>query len=287
MSADANESFAGTRSRKANPGNRSQGRTSPRKGEYMNSEFKNRVAFITGASSGIGAATALAFAQQGANVVIADVNPKGEEVASAARKLGVQAIYQKCDTASPFDVENAIKRTLQEFGHLHYAFNNAGVDGAQAPTSECTEENWDKVLSINLKGVWLCMKYQIPQMLKQGSGVIVNCSSVAGLMGFAGIPAYTASKHGVIGLTKAAALELAPRKIRVNAICPGVIDTPMVDHYVKGDAELKRQMIANEPIGRMGKPEEVADSVLWLCSSRSSFVTGVALPVDGGWTASS
>lgn len=253
----------------------------------MNSEFKSRVAFITGASSGIGEATALAFAREGASIVIADVNPRGEEVASAARKLGAKAIFQKCDTANLLDVENAIQRTLQEYGRLDYAFNNAGIDGEQASTNECTEANWDKVIAVNLKGVWLCMKYQIPQMLKQGSGVIVNCSSVAGLMGFAGIPAYTASKHGVIGLTKAAALELASKQIRVNAICPGVIDTPMVEHYVQGDAELKKQMTANEPVGRMGRPEEIADAVLWLCSSRASFVTGVALPVDGGWTASS
>ena len=178
-----------------------------------------------------------------------------------------------------------VDKTIAVFGRLDYAFNNAGIEGATAPTHECTEENWDKTIGINLKGVWLCMKNEIPQMIKQGSGAIVNCASIAGLSGFVGLPAYTVSKHGIIGLTKTAALENAKAGIRINAVCPGVIHTAMVDRVTGKDKEVEKAYIAMEPVGRMGKPEEVAEAVMWLCSDAASFVTGHAMPVDGGWIA--
>jgi len=182
-------------------------------------------------------------------------------------------------------LKRAGDETVKEFGRLDYAFNNAGIEGEQGVTPDCTEENWNKVININLKGVWLCMKYQIPQMLKQGSGSIINCSSIAGLVGFPGIPAYVASKHAVIGLTKTAALEYAKSNIRVNAICPGVIQTPMIERFAHGEAQIKKQLADGEPVGRMGQPEEIASAALWLGSSESSFVTGHSLVVDGGWVA--
>jgi NAD(P)-dependent dehydrogenase (short-subunit alcohol dehydrogenase family) len=171
------------------------------------------------------------------------------------------------------------------WGRIDFAFNNAGIEGTQALTPECSAENWDRVIDVNLRGVWLCLKYQIPEMLKQGRGSIVNCSSIAGLIGFPGIPAYVASKHGVIGLTKTAALEFAKKNIRVNAICPGVIQTPMIDRFVHGEAKIQKQFIDGEPVGRIGTPEEIAAAALWLCSESSSFVTGHSLIVDGGWLA--
>lgn len=252
----------------------------------MEISFKGQVAFVTGASSGIGRATALAFAEAGANVMLADITSSGgEEAAALARKYGVKAVFQKCDVSSEDDVKKAIERTISEFGRLDVAFNNAGIEGAQAPTSEGTTENWDRVININLKGVWLCMKYQIPLMVKQKSGSIINCSSIAGLVGFQSIPAYVASKHGVIGLTQTAALELATSGVRVNAVCPGVIQTPMIDRFTGGNAVAAEALRKSEPMGRTGRPEEIADAVLWLGSSKSSFVTGQSIAVDGGWTA--
>jgi NAD(P)-dependent dehydrogenase (short-subunit alcohol dehydrogenase family) len=246
--------------------------------------FKAKVALVTGAASGIGRATAVAFAREGANVVLADVSEEGaQKTAEIIEKNGGRYTFVKCDVSSPSEVKNLMNKTIETFGRFDYAFNNAGIEGQQANTSDCTEENWDRVIDTNLKGVWLCMKYELPQMVKQGGGAIVNCASIAGLTGFEGIPAYVASKHGIVGLTQAAALEYSKSNIRINAVCPGVIDTPMVDRLVHGKSEMQKELVKNEPIGRMGKPEEIAEAVLWLCSDAASFVVGHPLAVDGGW----
>jgi len=246
-----------------------------------------KVAIVTGAASGIGRATARAFAQSGVKVVLADISAEvGEGVAGEiSRQTGTATSFVKCDVSKAIEVERMVRHAIERFGRVDYAFNNAGTEGVAAATAECTEENFDRTLAIDLKGTWLCMKHEIAQMLKQGGGAIVNCSSIAGLVGFPNLPAYVAAKHGVIGLTKTAALELAKSNIRVNAICPGVIHTPMVDRFVGGDAEAMRALVAGEPIGRIGEPSEIADAVLYLCSARASFVTGAALPADGGWVA--
>lgn len=248
-------------------------------------DLKNKVAFISGASSGIGKATAMAFASAGAKTALCDLNI--EEGKKLARLLSEksESIFIQCDVANSADIKNAIAECTAKFGHIDYAFNNAGIEGEQGMTPDCSEENWNRVIDVNLKGVWLAMKYQLPQMLKQGFGSIVNCSSIAGLVGFTGIPAYTASKHGVIGLTKTAALEYAKKNIRVNAVCPGVIQTPMIDRFTHGEKQIQNQLIAGEPVGRVGQPEEIANAVLWLCSDQSSFVTGNSLVIDGGWVA--
>jgi NAD(P)-dependent dehydrogenase (short-subunit alcohol dehydrogenase family) len=248
----------------------------------MENTFKNKVALVTGGSSGIGRATALAFARKGAKVVIADW-VENLETMDMIENLGGDAIFVKCDVSKSEDVKALIEKTIATFGRLDFAYNNAGIEGTSAPTQDCTEENWDKTIGINLKGIWLCMKYQIPVMLKQGKGVIVNCSSVAGLVGFQGTPAYVASKHGVIGLTKTAALENAKLGIRVNAVCPGIIKTPMIDRATGNKKETEEQFMGMEPIGRFGLPEEIASAVIWLCSDETSFVTGIAMPVDGGF----
>jgi len=249
-------------------------------------EQSEKVALVTGAASGIGRATALAFAQSGVKVVLADISDAGEGVASEiGRQTGVATSFVRCDVSQSPQVEGMVRHAIERFGRIDYAFNNAGTEGMQAATAECSEENFDRTVAIDLKGTWLCMKYEIPQMLKQGGGAIVNCSSIAGVVGFANIPAYVASKHGVIGLTKTAALEYAQANIRVNAVCPGVIRTPMVDRFVGGNVEVMNALIAGEPVGRIGEPSEIADAVLYLCSSRASFVTGIAMAVDGGWVA--
>ena len=198
---------------------------------------------------------------------------------------GGQAVFVKCDVAQEADVKALIAKTLETYGRLDYANNNAGIEGVAGPCAECTEENWDRTIGINLKGVWWCCKYEIPEMLKIGGGAIVNTSSVAGLVGFAGIPAYTASKHGVVGLTKAIALDYAKENIRCNAVCPGVIHTPMVDRFSGGTQEGLDAMAAMQPVGRLGQPSEIADAVVYLCSDQASFVTGIAMPVDGGFVA--
>jgi NAD(P)-dependent dehydrogenase (short-subunit alcohol dehydrogenase family) len=246
--------------------------------------FEGKVAFVTGASSGIGRMTAAAFAQNKAKVVLMDVNSKdASETLNLIKESGGEAHFIKGDVSKAEDVKFAVEETVRLFGRLDYAFNNAGIEGEQGSTVDCTEENWDRVININLKGVWLCMKYQIPQMLKQGSGSIVNCSSVAGIVGFQGIPAYVASKHGVVGLTQCAALEYAKKNIRINAICPGVIQTPMIDRFTHGEAQLQKQLADGEPVGRVGAPDEVASAAIWLASEDASFVTGHSMAVDGGW----
>lgn len=252
----------------------------------MNLNLKNKVVIITGAASGIGAASALAFAREGASVVVADLQiARGEELVSRIQAEDGKAIFVKCDVSLESDIKNMVAKTIETFGHLSCAFNNAGIEGESADTTMCTNENWEKTININLRGVWLCMKYQIPEMLKNGGGSIVNCSSIAGIVGFVGTPAYSASKHGVIGLTQTAALEYASKNIRVNAICPGVIQTPMVERFTHGEAQANKALIEGEPLGRMGQPEEIAQVALWLCSDASSFVTGHPLVADGGWVA--
>jgi NAD(P)-dependent dehydrogenase (short-subunit alcohol dehydrogenase family) len=252
----------------------------------MEKIFENKVALITGGSYGIGRATAVAFAQRGARVVIADwIEDTEGETLRLVTEAGSEAVFVTCDVSKSSDVKAMIDKTISTFGTLDFAFNNAGIEGLMGPVQQCTEENWDKTIAINLKGVWLCMKYEIEQMVKQGKGAIVNCSSVAGLNGFANLPAYVASKHGVIGLTKTAALENAKTNIRVNAVCPGVIHTSMIDRITHGDKEAEKQYIAIEPVGRMGDPKEVAETVVWLCSNAASFVTGDAIAIDGGFVA--
>ena len=248
----------------------------------METTFKNKVVVVTGGSSGIGKATALSFAQKGAKVVVVDWIENSETM-SLLKKTGEKFLFIKCDVSKESDVKAMIEKTIKTFGRLDYAFNNAGIEGKSAPTQDCTEENWDKVIGINLKGIWLCMKYEIPEMLKQGKGAIVNCASVAGLVGFAGLPAYVASKHAVVGLTKTAALENAKLGIRINAVCPGIIATPMMDRLIKNDKEAEKQFVGLEPVGRFGQPQEIANAVIWLCSDQASFVTGHAMAVDGGF----
>lgn len=249
-------------------------------------ELFQKVAFVTGAASGIGRATALAFAKRGANVFVADTSEEGgQETVRLIEKFDVPAHFVKCDVSKEEDIKRTIEDIINKYGHIDYAFNNAGIEGSQGATADCTGENWDRVISVNLKGVWLCMKYEIQQMLKSGHGSIVNCASIAGLVGFQGIPAYCASKHGVLGLTKTAALEYAKSNIRINAVCPGVIQTPMIDRFAHGEAQTMKMLMNSEPVGRLGQPEEIAEAVVWMCSDAASFVTGHPLVVDGGWVA--
>jgi NAD(P)-dependent dehydrogenase (short-subunit alcohol dehydrogenase family) len=253
---------------------------------FMDQIFKNHVALVTGGSFGIGRATAIAFAKRGASVVIADWKEDKEQTTlNLIKKEGSEGLFIQCDVSQPGDVKALIEKIIATFGQLNFSFNNAGIEGLQAPVHECTEENWDRTMAVNLKGVWLCMKEEISQMRKQGKGAIINCASIAGLAGFVTLPAYTASKHGIIGLTKVAALENATLGIRVNAVCPGVIHTKMMDRITKEDKEAEKQYIAIEPVGRMGEPEEIAEAVVWLSSDAASFVTGHSMVVDGGFMA--
>ena len=242
---------------------------------------KDKVAVVTGGASGIGRETALAFAREGAKVVVIDRDAAGgEHTIAEVRNSGGQGLFIRADVSAASEVERAIASAANAYGRIDLAFNNAGVEGASATAREYDEHEWDRVIATNLKGIWLCMKHEIAKLPDRG-GAIVNCASVAGLVGFTEEPAYVAAKHGVIGLTRAAALELARRKIRVNAVCPSAIETPMLHRSTPGD-ELAKYVEAT-PMRRVGKPEEIAAAVLWLCSDAASFVTGVALPVDGGW----
>ncbi len=249
-------------------------------------DFSEQVIFITGASSGIGRATALKFANAKAKIVLIDLNADaGLALAKSIRDLGTHAAFIKCDVSKEQNVKMAIAETIEVFGQIDCAFNNAGIEGEAALTADCTTENWNHVIQTNLTGAWLCMKYQIAEMLKKKSGTIINCSSIAGLIGFQTSPAYVAAKHGLLGLTKTAALEYAQSNIRINAICPGVIETPMIDRFTHGNNDAVQQLKKSEPIGRLGQPDEIADAVLWLSSPASSFVTGHSLVIDGGWVA--
>ena len=252
----------------------------------MRLSFENKVALVTCAGSGMGLATANAFAEAGAAVVLADIHE--DAVRSAAEKLvaaGHTALAIRCDVSDDAQVAAMVDRTVAEFGRLDAAFNNAGVMAQIAHTADSTREDWEHVIGINLRGVWSCMKHELPQMVRQGGGAIVNCSSVGGFTGNPGISSYIASKHGVIGLTRTAALEYATKGIRVNAVCPGAIDTQIARDVVGGNEEAYEEMGKQVPLGRIGRPEEIASVVLWLCSPGASYVVGHALVVDGGGTA--
>jgi NAD(P)-dependent dehydrogenase (short-subunit alcohol dehydrogenase family) len=243
---------------------------------------QRKVALVTGASSGIGRATAEAFVARGYATVLVDRDTDaGRVVETQLRKSG-ECLFIHCDVTDDGAVRKAVEQAVSTYGRLDAAFNAAGIDGEAKPTAECTMENWNRVMAIDLTGVWSCMRYEIPPMLKAGGGSIVNCASVAGLVGAPHLCAYVAAKHGVVGLTKAAALEYARQGIRVNAVCPGMIDTPMTRKGLT--PEIAAKLLEESPLGRFAQPAEIASAVLWLCDESSSFLTGQAIAVDGAWT---
>jgi NAD(P)-dependent dehydrogenase (short-subunit alcohol dehydrogenase family) len=242
-----------------------------------------RVALVTGAGSGIGRASALAFAAAGARVTVVDLSPDaGHETVELIEKADGTAIFVAADVTDDASVDEMVATTVDVFGRLDYAHNNAGISGAPTGVVGCSRQQWDATIAVNLTGVWLCMKAEVPAMLDGGGGAIVNTASGAGLVGFAALPAYVASKHGVVGLTKSAALELVGQGIRVNAVCPGTVRTPMLEEFMGGDPKMERMLAGSTPLNRLGTPEEIAAAVVWLCRDEASFVNGVALPVDAG-----
>lgn len=251
----------------------------------MNISFAGKTALVTGAGQGMGLAAAKAFAQAGAAVMLADVNEAAAvKAADDLSKAGHKAMGMRCNVADEAQVKEMVEKTVADFGSLDAAYNNAGIQSLVTDTADLTSEEWDRVFSVNLRGVFLCMKYELMQMRKQGSGAIVNCSSIGGLIGLPGRSAYHAAKHGVLGLTKSAALEYAPRGIRINAVCPGTIRTPMVeDMFASGDLS-EEEVKGLAPINRLGEAAEIADAVLWLCSPMSTYVVGQSVAVDGGYT---
>lgn len=245
--------------------------------------FEDKVVVVTGGNSGIGRTTAIAFAREGAEVVIAARRENlGNEVVAEIKAAGGEAIFVKTDVTAPSDVENLFKLIMERYGRLDCAYNNAGTGQGVKRLANVDMDDWNRVMNTNLKGVWLCMKYELPIMAAQRSGVIVNCSSVAGVRGDEGVSIYAASKHGVLGLTKAAALENAHRNIRINAVCPGFIRTPMVDNMINRSPQMEANTMAKLPVGRLGKPEEIAGAVLWMCSDAASFMTGKEMVIAGG-----
>ncbi|NQT71490.1 MAG: SDR family oxidoreductase [Chloroflexi bacterium] len=250
------------------------------------SKLNGKVALVTGGSAGIGRSTALAFAREGARVVVADYAVDGgEETVRLIKEGGGEAVFIKVDVSIASDVESMVNKAIETYGRLDCAANNAGISGPIVASIDLEEKDWDQVVNIDLKGVWLCMKYEIPHMLNQGGGSIVNTASMAGIVGFPAQAPYVASKHGVIGLTKSAALEYGTQGIRVNAVCPGVIHTSMVDSVIEVIPDIIETLNKQAPVGRIGQPQEVAECILWLCSDDASFVTGHALVVDGGYVA--
>ena len=248
----------------------------------LSQRFPNKVAFITGAASGIGRAAAIAFASEGARVGIIDQSSAAlKEVEESVRNAGGEVLAITCDVSDADQVQSAVKQVVDQFGRLDVAFNNAGVENKAAPVHEIELEEWDRILGINLRGLFVCMKHELAQMVQQGSGVVINTSSGAGIRGVAGGASYASSKHAIIGLTRSAALDYARLGIRVNAVLPGNIETPMMDRFTGGNIQ---KAIDLEPVGRLGKPEEIAEAVLWMASDLGGFVTGAATVVDGGWS---
>jgi NAD(P)-dependent dehydrogenase (short-subunit alcohol dehydrogenase family) len=254
----------------------------------MGSTMDGKIALVTGAAAGIGRASAIAFGRRGAKVALADVDaPGSQETLRLLKDAGGDGIFVRCNVSMPGDVEAFVKEVVATYGRLDYAHNNAGIAGDIVLTADCTEENWDRTISVDLKGIWLCMKHEIRQMLAQGGGgAIVNASATAGLVGSRRSSAYAAAAHGVVGLTKSAALEYAQAGIRINAVCPGVTRTPMMQRIIGDNPQVEAQMVGRVPMARMATPEEIAEVVVWLCSDGAVFVTGHALSCDGGVVAS-